>query len=348
MKRRVTQQDIADKVGLGRSTVSQALLNHPRISKETKRKVLQAAKQIGYVPDPFLSGLASYRNRKRSATYHGQIAWLVNNEEAPYPWRKYPHYLDYFHGAQKRAEQFGYRLDEFSFNHNSTSTAQLRRTLHNRNVTGILLCPQPRAEVVFDFAWDQFSAVAFGYSLRHPALHTVAPAHLLNTRTTMREVAKRGYKRIGLMIYSETDKRCGHNVLAGYLTEQALLSERIDTFKFIKPLINYSAIDDLIHYIKQEKLDALITSDHRILEKMATLGLRAPEHLNVAGLSLPKAQGQLSGVAEDSQQVGAMAIDILVGMMQRGERGIPPMPTRTHLEGVWYEGTSLSLPVTHP
>lgn len=50
-KKRVTQKTIADAAGLAITTVSKALAGDPKISLETREKVAQLARDIGYVPD---------------------------------------------------------------------------------------------------------------------------------------------------------------------------------------------------------------------------------------------------------------------------------------------------------
>jgi LacI family transcriptional regulator len=51
--RRVTSQDVADRAGVSRTTVSLVLNNVPgvQISKETRQRVLVAAEELNYVPD---------------------------------------------------------------------------------------------------------------------------------------------------------------------------------------------------------------------------------------------------------------------------------------------------------
>lgn len=47
----VTIKDIAERTGVSFSTVSKALRNSPLVQEKTKRKILEAAKQMGYVPN---------------------------------------------------------------------------------------------------------------------------------------------------------------------------------------------------------------------------------------------------------------------------------------------------------
>jgi len=57
----VKQSDIAKKLNVTRITVSKALRNHPDISAEMKKKVLETAEKLGYVPNLIAQNLISRR-----------------------------------------------------------------------------------------------------------------------------------------------------------------------------------------------------------------------------------------------------------------------------------------------
>lgn len=63
--RRVTSQDVADRAGVSRTTVSLVLNNVPgfQISKETRQRVLKAAQDLHYVPDAAAQALASRQSQ---------------------------------------------------------------------------------------------------------------------------------------------------------------------------------------------------------------------------------------------------------------------------------------------
>ena len=54
----VTVQDIARKVGVNSSTVSRVLNGYRNISEETRRKVLDAARELNYHPNSIARNLA--------------------------------------------------------------------------------------------------------------------------------------------------------------------------------------------------------------------------------------------------------------------------------------------------
>lgn len=64
-RKRVTSKDVAEKVGVSRTTVSLVLNNVQgiQISPETRKKVIDAAKELGYVPDATAQALVSRRTK---------------------------------------------------------------------------------------------------------------------------------------------------------------------------------------------------------------------------------------------------------------------------------------------
>lgn len=73
----VTIYDVAKKAKVAKSTVTKVLKNYPNVSKETKKKVLKAVKELNYAPNTMASALSSksydkivlyiYINDKRQA-----------------------------------------------------------------------------------------------------------------------------------------------------------------------------------------------------------------------------------------------------------------------------------------
>ena len=145
-------------------------------------------------------------------------------------------------------------------------------------------------------------------------------------------------------IKRQLDQRCGSNVHAGYLIGQELHPQ----LARLPPFVDYSVrteksvlASQLTGYIREHRVDAIVTADAQLLDVLQLAGLAAPRDLGVAGLSLPAQSGRMSGVVEDSERIGEIALDILSGMIQRGERGVPTTPIRTHLEGTWREAETL-------
>lgn len=340
--RRVTQQDIARKAGVHRATVSMAFKGHPNIPAETRERILKIAAALGYEPDPMLSALAAYRNRRRPATFHGTLAWLVNTAYG-FDWRDRtlrPHFSDYHDGATERARRYGFRIEIFDFNTPGMTPARIASILRARGIQGILLCPQPRPDTNLEFPWQDFSAVTFGYSLATPRLHTVSATQYRAMRHTVHQLRRLGYRRIGLALDGDHDLRTDHNYLAGYLVEEHLAGGPRGAAlpALTSPYPDHGAVT---RWLRAHRPDAVVTGNYHFLDVLRSLGKRVPEDLGVACPLLPSADTELAGVIENSPEIGSVAVDFLIGMIHRQERGVPKSPQRIHVEGRWLAGRTL-------
>ncbi len=132
--------------------------------------------------------------------------------------------------------------------------------------------------------------------------------------------------------------RTDHNYLAGYLVGQVLQQGRPK----LPPLFcAYVDIQAFAFWLKSTRPDAVISGNHEVPDTIKKLRIKVPQDLGLACPALPSADTRLAGVVENNHRVGAVAVDQLVAMIQRGERGIPVSAERVHVEGHWQEGSTL-------
>ncbi len=332
--RRPTQNDIAVRAGVHRTTVSLALQNYPYIAKKTRDKILRIARELGYAPDPMLSALVAYRSQKRAPSYQGTLAWLVNKTFPLFSWKETPIFRQYYEGACQKALAYGYNLEVFEFYTKGVTTQRLAHILSARNVRGILLCPQPQPRTEIDFPWEDFSLVTFGFSLLRPQLHTIAATQYRSALQVVRKLREFGHQRIGCMV--QHDDRADHNYVAGYLSEMFFRDHQLP----IPPLhpANYS-IPEMKRWFRRYRPTALIGAPN-LIELAHKAGFPVRE-ISLACPFLSDKTGPLSGVCENSFHIGEIAVDQIVAMIHRGERGVPAVPQRTLVEGEWYEGETI-------
>ena len=92
--RAVTLQDIADRLGVTRSTVSYAITGRGRVSQDTKQKVLAAARDLGYQPNTLA--------RRLRGSQTGILALRL-----PRYTSKMSYYMEATFGVAEEAEQAG-------------------------------------------------------------------------------------------------------------------------------------------------------------------------------------------------------------------------------------------------
>lgn len=99
MGKKVTIHDIAEALGLSPSTVSRALTNKGRVSKQTRERVLEMARQLGYRPSMAGRSLVTQRTTN--------LGFLVSKHQLLSDGSFYGEVME---GAEAIASKHGYRL----------------------------------------------------------------------------------------------------------------------------------------------------------------------------------------------------------------------------------------------
>ncbi len=331
--KRVTVRDIAMATGYHYTTVSMGLRDSPALRSETRRKIQEAAEQLGYRPDPMLSALNAYRRASRTPHFQAVIGWINNWPERD-ALLKMPSFREYFEGARERALQLGYLLEEFWLHEPGMRQDVLRRIFRARNIRAVLIAPQPFAHMKPDIDLKEVSAVAFGYSMQ-PARLNLVTNHQFHSMTLMlAELLKLGYRRIGFFLESDWDEKVDNAWIGSLLVAQ----RRHPEVRFMMNLENPN--QSLKAWLAECEPDVVISHDGTRKELIA-LGYAIPKEIGFASLDIYTVSTQLSGIYQNNLEIGRKAVDVLVGMIHRGERGYPESPTRTLIESNWVPGNTL-------
>ena len=264
------------------------------------------------------------------------IAWITNHR-TQFGWRMSACTQDYFDGASQRAAERGYRLETFWLSAPGMTGQRMSRILWTRGIQGVLLPPQEHLTRI-DLDWDNLSAVTFGYTLVHPRLHLVSNHEYRTMGTLFAELEKRSYRRVGLVNLREHDKRVDNNWLAAYLVEQT----RLPLEHQLPPLVlEQWNTKTFLSWVEQYQPDAIVTRLPEVIRSLRRAGYRVPDDVGVAYHTLDEKSLSLSGMKKNSFQIGEMAVDLLIDMLHRNERGIPIRPYLLMLEGSWVEGNTL-------
>jgi LacI family transcriptional regulator len=332
----VTIRQIAQAAGVNSSTVSRALRNDRTVSAETCQRIQKLAAELGYKPNPMVSALMASRIRLRKAPEQQILAYL-HSFSPENSWRKYATLVDYFEGARERAAQFGYQLEEFWVRNGGVSSRKMSDILYCRDILGVIIAPMPNRLGHLSLQWDHFSAAALGYSMARPLMHRAVPDHLLGIRSALRHLRKLGYRRIGLVLSRSQDARCDGNWTAGYAEYFLLQPARTRIAPFL-----HSSFDPLKfrRWLDAARPDAIISGNPNALKWMQDAGLGQPHNFGFAMLDRPADDDQYAGVYLDGRAVGAAAADLVIGQLNRNERGLPAKPIRTIVASHWLDGRS--------
>jgi DNA-binding LacI/PurR family transcriptional regulator len=342
-QKRVTIYDVAARVGVSHATVALALRNHHRISEKRRLQVQRIAAEMGYAPDPLLSALASYRSQIHPGkNVQSALAW-INHWEQPEALRGAHREFDaYWHGAEKAAKRFGYRLDEICWEPGFTAR-RLEQILLTRAIRGVLIPPHPSPPDWGDFDWKKFSVIRFGLSVATPDSHLVTADQLRAVLMAARKISGLGYTRIGLVIPVDQDQRLGGNFIGGFAAAQKFYQLSV-----LPPLLaeekfytreKSRGLKLLDQWVKKCRPDAVLTSVGALPAMLQSLGYRIPKDIAVAGTSIDVPVD--AGIDQHSEAIGRMAVEMLVSQINLNERGEPEDPSRILIESRWRDGKSL-------
>ena len=336
LPKRPTLRQIAALAGISATTVSLALRDHPKISADTRAKVRAVAAKLGYRPDPYVSKLMYHLQVRDKRGFQATLCALTTQREG----RHFAYAEEMKRSAQQRADSLGYCLTVMHIEGTPGPRADLQRVLTSRGIEGIILLPMGAPADFTDLLnWENFSVVSATYGVLAPRFHRVVPHQFSNTMLLCRTLAARGYRRIGLVLHAHHDVRVHHSFSAAVSWQNLLGGTQM-----VKPLI-YEGDEpyDLRHWFEAENPDVIISAgaaDERVIMRKLGLSVPGPVGFAITAVNSTVSSG-MAGIEERPGEIGARAIELLAGMLQRGERGIPAVPTVTMIEGGWVDGPSV-------
>ena len=330
-------QTIADQAGVSRAAVSLALRNQPGVSDVTRDRIKQIAKEAGYRPNPMVSALMAHLKSLRPRPDSGSIPFLTAFSTR-HGWQEYPTFTRYYAGASERAQQAGYRLEEMWMREPGMTTKKMRSILVNRGVEGILVAPVPKGMGHISLDVSPFAVATLGHSVIRPDFHRAAGHQTESLRLATHNLRRMGYCRIGFALSEMQDRRNNYSwgmAYAGY--QQARPSKDL-----IPPFyLDRTSDAQFADWLKKWNPDVILSGNAEILPKLAKAGLRVPADVGVAILDRSPSDTRIAGIDQQMEQVGASAMDLIIGQLHRNERGIPKNPKLILTQGVWVMGETL-------
>lgn len=331
-----TMQQIADAAGVSRMAVSLALRNSPKISAPTRQRIREIAEQLGYRPNPLVSALMTQLRHGKEVVRPSTIAYLTAHAEEG-GWRQPGPFIEFNNGARRRAEALGYTLEEWWLHKPGITPQRFCNILYTRNIHGLLVAPLPPGGCDLPLDWPHFAAATIGYSVSL-GMHRASNDQYGSISCALRELTKLGYKRIGLAISAESDQRVKHYWSAGMLVQQQQIApeDRVPSL-----LATGSFPGAFVEWFKSHRPEAVLSLSEKVLEVLRDLGANAPQDVGFAHLALSAGELEWAGVNQNSELVGAAAIDLIDAQLRLNERNLPRYPKTVLIPGEWVPGPTV-------
>ena len=314
-KRRATSFQVAKRAGVSRSTVSFILNNVPgmKFSDETRARVLQAALELGYVPDAAARTLASGRS--------GTVGLIVNHAEHLLVDAFIPQVL-YSLIAVSRERGFRTLVEAPEDVHRPDAYIKLVRA---KQIDGLVVInPRPDDEGLRQLASEGFPLVTLG---KVQGANGYSVSHRTAVREAVKHLIELGHSRIAHITFAPQGYGSSDRRLASYrrTLEDAGLRASDAPVRYG----NYSAasgFDAMRSLLASEPHPtALFAGNDTIaLGALAAIhqhGLRVPQDIAVVGYddipiaayTVPPLTTVRTPAAEQGRLAGEMAIDLIEG-----------------------------------
>lgn len=338
MPSRLSIRDLAAKLGVSHTTVSLALRNSPRITSALRKRVQREAKKAGYFSDPTVSSLMARLRMIRTSAVRETLG-LITAWPTRHGWRDAPNHARFFAGAECRAQEAGFVLEEFWLREPAMTSQRMSRILRARGIRGLVLCPLPNVGGRLALEWRHFACVAKGLTIQHPPVHRVVSSHYEDMHLVMVELAKRKYRRAGLVLGEAMSERVDRAWLASFLLHQQDAPEG----DRVPPLITRppDAEGEFSRWFLTHRPEVILFSEQPVPVWLDGLKLEQPQEVGLVHLDWAPHLGSLAGIDSDPEMKGIAAIDLLIGQLQANELGIPKHEKIIAVRGHWVGGEFL-------
>lgn len=271
-----TINDVARLSGFGKATVSRVFSDSPLVAKETRRRVLEAARTIGYRPNPIARALTTSRTRNVTIVVPNIQSFVM---------------AQIVRGAMRGAARCGYNmfvLDSGEDSADAVMGADYITLLHEHASDGVIFC--------YESAREQTERIA----AERPLLFLESTPHDESVDTIRTD------NREGMWLLTEHLLELGHRRIAGVfgkkgdysLSRFRHFSDALSARGAAPPpeLVRFGnwSIDDgrkdftaLMELPEELRPTAVVfVSDFMAmgaLRAAADLGLRVPEDISIAG-----------------------------------------------------------------
>jgi len=328
----VTLKQIAERSGRSLAAVSYALRKHPKIPESTRNEIQRVADSLGYRANPRISNLMAYIRRSQHRPFGETIAfvWVHTSRSLA---RRDPFLKAVYSGAHNRAQQAGFRLEDFYTNDPGMTNRRLEKILRARGIVGVVLSPVTTSEatIALDWDWSAFSPAVIGNVTWTPELHHAGHHHYLGMRMALMAMQEQGRTRPAALIEPESNVRAKRAWEAAFLTHHPLPSQARSFLSIPDP----AEPADPVSWVQKCNADALIVSATGLLDTPRLRATCKRRRIQLATLYWNQDTRDIAGVDQCYERIAGHAVDLVIAQLNANETGVPDLPRIMLFPGRW-------------
>lgn len=314
-KNMVSMKDISIACGVSVATVSKALNDHSDIGEETKKKIRQTAKKMGYFPNSAAKALKTNRS-------HNIGVLFVDEAQSGLTHDYFAYVLDSF---KRTAEQQGYDITFINCCKNRVNRMSYLEHVKSRGFDGIVIaCIDFYDPEVVELVRSDIPVVTIDHLFNERV--AVISDNIKGMKDLLTYIYKKGHRKIAyihgahsavtqnrLSSFYQTADELGLKIPDEYIKEAAYRSTK-DSYERTKELLELEEPPTCILYPDDF---ASFGGMNAISEK----GLKVPEDISIAGYDGIRIgrhiEPKLTTLKQDTETIGVTAAKCLIDLIEK-------------------------------
>lgn len=306
----LTIADIADTLGVSKTTVSRAISGKGRIGSETRERVLKYIDAHNYTPNVIAKSLA------QNKTYN-----LVVVMPGDYELIDLPFFQNCIMGIQEIASSFDY--DMLLTVCNNADVTKLERIVRNRKVDGVILLRSFMDDVQVEYLQEKNIPFVVTGSSNYKGVVQVDNDHRAACRELTSILLMKRMKKIALIGGNE-EHVVTQSRLMGFKDAFADSGTAVDESLIYMNLDNPVLLDGKLDDIIKREVDCIVCMDDAIcmevLYKLRREGISVPDQIRVASFynssMLETHDPSITSLDFDAKELGMLVCRTLLDMIE--------------------------------
>lgn len=306
----LTIADIADTLGVSKTTVSRAISGKGRIGSETRERVLKYIDVHNYTPNVIAKSLAQNKTYNLAVVMPGDYELI-----------DLPFFQNCIMGIQEIASSFDY--DMLLTVCNNADVTKLERIVRNRKVDGVILLRSFMDDVQVEYLQEKNIPFVVTGSSNYKGVVQVDNDHRAACRELTSILLMKRMKKIALIGGNE-EHVVTQSRLMGFKDAFADSGTAVDESLIYMNLDNPVLLDGKLDDIIKREVDCIVCMDDAIcmevLYKLRREGISVPDQIRVASFynssMLETHDPSITSLDFDAKELGMLVCRTLLDMIE--------------------------------
>ena len=306
----LTVADIADALGVSKTTVSRAISGKGRIGSETRERVLKYIDAHNYTPNVIAKSLAQNKTYNLAVVMPGDYELI-----------DLPFFQNCIMGIQEIASSFDY--DMLLTVCNNADVTKLERIVRNRKVDGVILLRSFMDDVQVEYLQEKNIPFVVTGSSNYKGVVQVDNDHRAACRELTSILLMKRMKKIALIGGNE-EHVVTQSRLMGFKDAFADSGTAVDESLIYMNLDNPVLLDGKLDDIIKREVDCIVCMDDAIcmevLYKLRREGISVPDQIRVASFynssMLETHDPSITSLDCDAKELGMLVCRTLLDMIE--------------------------------